>query len=151
MSIKIDMTSTDVDRQIALLKFYPEVVERHYRSLLETDVDLLYNEIAPNIPQGATGKARATFKSRVTGTGINLQGQVGWWGRNTAWYIKFPEDGTAPHQINSYAPGLGVFVKEHPGMSAVGFMAAGYSAIQPIIEVGLQKAGEDVLREMEIK
>lgn len=149
MSIRVDMTSTDVDRQIELLKYYPEVMEKFFRGSLQESVKLAEDEIRPNIPV-LTSKARNTFKSRVTGSGINLQGQVGWWGKYTAWYINIVEYGAKAHAMNSYAPGLGVYIENHPGFSARGFMAAGFSAVQPLIDNKMAAASEGVVKEMAV-
>lgn len=150
MSFRIDMTSTDVDRQIELLKFYPEVMEKYFREALQRSVKLAESEIRPTVPVGATSKARNTFKSRVTGSGINLQGQVGWWGKGTAWHINVVEHGAKPHTINNYAPGAHAYIKKHPGFSARGFMAAGFSAVQPLIDAEMATASEGVVKEMAV-
>lgn len=147
MGFKVDMTSTDIDRQIELLKFYPEIVEKHFRPLLTVDIALLYDEIRPQIPV-ATGKAAATFKKRITGKGIDLQAQVGWWGKGTAWYINVVEYGAKPHNINSFAPGAGVYYKNHPGFAAREFMANSFAAFRPVIEADMAVASENVVNDM---
>lgn len=151
MAIKMDMTSPDLDRQIALLKHFPQIMEKHFRHVLVKDVKLLADRIRPNIPV-RTGKALKKFKSRVTGKGVKLQGQVGWWGANSPWYINVLEFGAKPHKIG-YVPGLGVsFSKRpHPGVSKRGFMAAGFSAIRPIIYADMAKASENVVKDLEVK
>jgi hypothetical protein len=147
MSFKVDMTSTDVDRQIELLKFYPEVVEKHFRPVMIVDIGLLADEIRPQIPVHS-GKAAATFKKRITGKGIDLTGQVGWWGKNSAWYINVVESGAKPHEINSFAPGAGVYYKTHPGMAAREFMANSFAAFQPVIEADMAVASQNVVNDM---
>ena len=158
MSFKIDMSSNDLDRQIELLKFYPEVMEKHFRSALEQAVKLAKEEIRPNIPT-MTSRAQRTFKSRVTGTGVNLTGQVGWWGggKTSAWYINIVEHGAKPHEIVSRDPGGFLWFGghayrtiHHPGFSARGFMAAGFSAVQPMINAEMRRASEGVVKEMAI-
>lgn len=151
MSIKIDMTSADLDRQLLLLREFPEIMEKHFRNVLKADVKLLKDRILPTIPT-RSGKARKTLKRRVTGKGINLMGQVGWFGKGSAWYINVVEHGAKPHKIG-FVPGLGVsFIKRpHPGFSARGFMAAGFSAMRPIIEADMAQASENALRELEVK
>jgi len=157
MSIKVDMTSTDVDRQLALLNYYPEILQKYFRPALGTSVKSLAEMIRPNIPR-ATGQALAAFKSRVTGgKGINLQGQVGWYGNNPAWYIRLVEGGVKPHKIEARKGGFlwfgGHVVRsvDHPGFSARGFMAAGYAAMQPMIEALMGQASEQVVNELAVK
>src|SRR5688572_4927416 len=112
MAIKMDMTSVDLDRQIALLKHYPQIMEKHFRHVLVKDVKLLADRIRPNIPV-RSGKAMKTFKSRVTGKGLKMQGQVGWWGKSAPWSINVLEHGAKPHTIG-YVPRLGVSFSKHP-------------------------------------
>jgi hypothetical protein len=150
MSIKVDMTSTDIDRQIELLRYYPEVVEKHFRPVLTVDIGLLADDIRPQIPV-AKGKAAATFKKNITGKGIDLQAQVGWWGKNTAWYINIVEYGAKPHNINSFAPGAGVYIKDHPGFPAREFMANSFAAFQPVIEADMAIASENVVNDMVVR
>jgi hypothetical protein len=156
MAIRVDMSSNDIDRQIQLLKFYPEVVEKHFKSALKRAVKLAEDEIRPNIPV-RTGTARDTFKSRVTGKGIDLQGQIGWWGKSKAWYINIVEYGAKPHKIVAKDGGFLGFGStvvrsvNHPGFSKRGFLAAGYAAVQATIDADMLIASEGVVNEMAVK
>ena len=153
MAIKMDMTSPDLDKQIALLKYFPQIMEKHFRHVLNADVKLLADRIRPTIPV-RSGKAMKSFKSRVTGKGVKLQGQVGWFGKgkNEPWYVNVVEHGSKPHKIG-YVPGLGVsFSKRpHPGFSKRGFMAAGFSAMRPKIYADMAQASENVVKDLEVK
>jgi hypothetical protein len=153
MAIKMDMTSVDLDKQIGLLKHFPQIMEKHFRHVLQKDVKLLADRIRPSIPV-RSGKAVSKFKNRVTGKGVKLQGQVGWFGKgkNEPWYVNVLEHGAKPHKMG-YVPALGVsFTKRpHPGISKRGFMAAGFSAIRPIIFADMAKASENVVRDLEVK
>ena len=157
MSIKVDMTSTDVDRQIQLLKFYPEIINKHFRALLVADIGLLADEIRPKIPR-RSGLAAKEFRKQVSGSGVpdyfgkgGLQARVGWWGKNTAWYINIVEYGAKAHNINNFAPGAGVYYKGHPGFAARGFMANSYAAFQPVIDADMAVASENVVNEMVVR
>jgi hypothetical protein len=145
--IKIDMTSPDLDKQIELLKLYPEIMGKHFKPALLSSVKGLEAHIRPTIPV-KTGKAMKTFGSKVTGKGIRLTGRAGWYDRSDPWYPNVLEYGSKPHEINSYAPGLGKYVRKHPGISAVGFMAAGFSAMKPVIESILAQANEGVVKDL---
>lgn len=125
MSFKINVYSPDLTKQIELLKFYPEIAEKHFRPAMEVVVRGLGTFIETMIPV-LSGKARAMFKTKVIGKGLNIQGRVGWWGQGQPWYINIVEYGAKPHAIDSYAPGAGVFYSEHPGFAARGFMRTGY-------------------------
>jgi hypothetical protein len=150
MSQKADMTSPDLDKQLELLRFYPEILNKYFRPALTLSVKSLETSIRPNIPVDK-GKALAAFKSRVTGKGLNLQGQVGWWGKIDAWYIRIVESGSKAHKIG-YVPSLGVsFSKRaHPGFPARGFMAAGFAALQPMINTQMAQASDRVISELAV-
>lgn len=150
MSLKADMTSPDLDKQLELLRFYPEILNKYFRPALTLSVKSLETSIRPNIPVDK-GKALAAFKSRVTGKGLNLQGQVGWWGKIDAWYIRIVESGSKAHKIG-YVPSLGVsFSKRaHPGFPARGFMAAGFAALQPMINTQMAQASDRVISELAV-
>jgi hypothetical protein len=155
--IRIDMTSPDLDKQIELLKFYPEILEKHFRPAVLSSVKGLEARIKPTIPK-RTGKAARSFGSKVTGKGINLTGRVGWYDRRDPWYPNVLEHGAKPHEIKSQKTGGFLFfggkyarVVQHPGLSKRGFMAAGFSAMKPAIESLLAKANEGVVKDLALK
>lgn len=176
--IKVDMTSPDLDRQIELLKVYPEIMQKHFKPALYRSVKGMESRIRPTIPV-KSGKAQASFGSKVTGKGINLTGRVGWYDKNDPIYPNMLEYGVKPHPLNkgtsirksrkkttifnAYASdtnrirGEGTHVmignrwvtmEFHPGFSAIGFMAAGFSAYQPVIEALLAQANEGVVNDL---
>lgn len=176
--IKVDMTADDLIKQIELLKFFPEILEKHFVPVLKRDVKELETRIRPTIPV-LSGKAQRMFRSKVTGKGINLTGQVGWNSSKKApWYINVVEYGARPHPLskgskvrskkkyaifNKYMSdpnrkslgGTHVFIKGrwvtieiHPGLSKRGFMAAGFSAMQATINADLAQASEGVVKDL---
>lgn len=179
MSYKIDMTSPDVDKQIELLKFYPEVMEKHFKPVLIVDVSKLYSSIKGTIPK-RTGRAISKFKKSVTGKGINLTGRVGWWGSNQPWYINIVEYGAKSHPLNKGANvrtkkksaifqrymsdpnrirvggthvnvnGRWVTMQVHPGFSKRGFMSEGFTTWKPEIDADMARASEAVVKEMAV-
>jgi len=118
-SIRVD--AADVDWQIRLIKEFPDIADRHFKPAMQEAVGRLATEIEPNIPQ-ASGRAASTFKERVSGQGMRLTGRVGWWYAGDPWYVNVLEYGASPHDINSYAPGAGVYIGRHPGIPAFNFM-----------------------------
>ena len=99
MSIKIDLSADAVDAQIALLKQFPEIADRHYKPMLKRDVEILKNMVEPNIPE-RTGRSVNTFGSKVTGTGTSITGEVGWYKAGSPFYIRFFEGGAKAHPIS---------------------------------------------------
>jgi hypothetical protein len=148
--IRVDMTSPDLDRQIELLKVYPEIVEKHFVPTLKRDVKALEARIRPTIPR-LSGRAQKTFGSKVTGKGINLTGRVGWSDRSDPWYPNVLEYGAKAHAMNTFVPRLSKRIKTHPGFSARGFMQAGYKSMEPLINADLAQANEGVVQELAIK
>ena len=156
--ITVSLTSGDVDKQLDVLKHFPEIADRHYRPALNADVADLYARIAPQIPV-RTGRASKTFNSQVTGRAFSLKGKVGWFGSDDPWYINVVEHGAKQHAIevepqkasalkwgdSNFSKG---HVINHPGLSARGFMAAGYSAMQADIEQDLFLANERIVADL---
>ncbi len=156
--IKIDMTSSDVDKQMEVLKHFPDLAEKHYRPAVRRDVQLLEGVIAPGIPV-LSGTAAETFGSKVTGRGFSLKGRVGWYDASDPWYINVVEHGAKPHEIqdkprtasvlawgdHNFSKGHSI---SHPGFSARGFMAAGASAVQGVIESDLGAANERIIADL---
>lgn len=118
-SIRVD--AADVDWQIRLLKEFPDIAQKHFKPAMEQAVGNLSREIEPAIPH-ATGRAESTYRQRVSGMGMRLTGRVGWWYAGDPWYVNVLEYGAGAHDINSYAPGLGVYIGRHPGFGARYFM-----------------------------
>ncbi|RPH74772.1 hypothetical protein EHM76_02945 [bacterium] len=157
MSIKIDLTASDVDKQMEVLKHFPDLAEKHYRPVVKRDVDALRARIQPEIPI-RSGKAASTFGSKVTGRAFSLKGQVGWYDSGDPWYINVVEHGAVAHDINVKPKQASVLAWNgnfsmghrisHPGFSARGFMAAGYSAMQPVIENDLAMANERIIADL---
>lgn len=99
MSIKVGVLSPDVDRQIELLKVYPEIAEKHYRPAFMALTQALTNEIRPTIPV-ATGKAVSKFRGKVTGNGVKLAASIGWaGGKKAPYYINVVEYGARDHPL----------------------------------------------------
>ena len=146
--IKVDMSAAQLDRQIELLKFYPEILEKHFGPALKEGTQGLKERIRPTIPV-LTGRAQRLFRSKVSGKGVNLTGSVGWGsGKNAPWYINIVEYGAKAHEMNTYVPRLKKRIGTHPGFSKRGFMVAGYSAYKPVIDTLMAQANEAVVKEL---
>jgi hypothetical protein len=145
--IRVDMTAPDLDKQIDVLRHFPDLAEKHFRPAVTRDVAALRALIQPNIPV-RTGSAAKSFGSKVTGKGFGIKGQVGWYDSSDPWYPNVLEHGAKPHEMNVYAPGLGRYIRTHPGFSARGFMAAGYSAFKPMLEADLAQANERIISDL---
>lgn len=179
--ISIQMVqSPDVTRYIDLLKQFPNLVRKYYQPALKRSTKSLETVIKPTIPV-LSGRARDEFGSKVSGTTItSMKGQVGWYDKNDPWYMNIVESGAKAHPLTSGSTartrkgrnqferdsasgslgGQPVFVqsaggwrtmKSHPGFSKRGFMAAGYSAVKPIVDQELFNANEGIVRELALR
>lgn len=150
MSFKVTIQAPDLTRQIELLKFYPEISEKHFYPAVQGAVRDMGALIRPNIPV-RTGTAVSTFKTKVLGRGINIEGRVGWWGKGQTWYINIVEYGARAHSMDTFVPGLGVWIGDHPGVAARGFMAKGYDQGSEKAKQRVAEAAERVVNDLAVK
>lgn len=178
MSIQASISSPDLTRQIEVLKLFPEITARHYRPALDSAVRELEAQIRPNIPVSFGRAKQTFHSQVSGRNIENLKGQVGWFGsQNDAWYINIVEYGARQHPLKSAQGirsgsrnarfqsalaqgekfgGQSIYIKGagwrtmaiHPGFSARGFLAAGYSASQPLVEREMGAAGDKVVAEL---
>jgi hypothetical protein len=95
--IKIGVASPDLDKQLALLKYYPELIEAHFRPAVKQAVDILKGGLRSIAPRN-TGKAVSSIRSSVKGRGVSLSGSVGFGSKG--WYMNIVEYGAKPHPVN---------------------------------------------------
>lgn len=175
LSLKVDLSAPEVDQQIELLAQYPEIAERHYKPALKRSVALLHNLIQPQIPMGTTGRALKTFGSKVTGKGVRISGQVGWYRKGSPFYVRFLEGGAKEHEfgprgskqtlvrqlagtsgsdvVRFFKSGSAQFVRKsytHPGVKGRGFMEEAWARAQGVIPADIQRANEAVLKELAV-
>jgi hypothetical protein len=166
MSISTTISSPDIERQIELLKYYPEIVKKRFKPALQSSVMLLDAAIRPAIPVGEkTPHAKDLFRSKVLGTGIsNMRGEAGWNSTEYPWYINVVEHGARAHDLTggalnaSSAGGTPVKVKGagwrtmkvHPGFGAVHFLRKGFQAVLPAIQSLMQAANEACVQDLKV-
>jgi hypothetical protein len=170
-----DGTKADFDAVIRYLERFPKILDKHAAPGMKRIVTLTARQILPHIPL-RTGASRNALFSAIYGFGKTLTGVVGFrGGRNAPWYINVVEHGARPHSlvkgakqrsVSAFARfqkrmesgalrGAHVFIggqwrtiKSHPGLSRLGFMAAGYSAAQPIFNAEMQTAADAAIQEI---
>lgn len=176
--IKVDMTAPELDQQIELLKLYPEILEKHFRPALYQSVNGLASRIRPLIPvksgeaqrtfgSKVTGKGinltgrvgwydkndpiypnivEHGAKPHPLNKGVSIRKNK----KKTALFNRAKESGALEGGNGTHVL-IGdrwVTMQYHPGFSAVGFMAAGYSAYKPAIEAALENANEGVVKDL---
>lgn len=147
-SIRVD--AADVDYQIRLLQQFPDISDRNFKPAMNEAVGRLAREIEPNIPH-ATERAADTFRQNVSGKGLRLTGRVGWWYASDPWYINVVEHGASAHDINSYAPGAGVYIGKHPGFGARHFMRNADEATRQRNVERFEQARDKTVQAMTVK
>jgi hypothetical protein len=125
------IASPDLERQLDLLKHYPEIAEAHFRPAIQGATDYTKEIVLGKTPLWS-GFAQETLMSKVTGRGLSLRGRIGWGGAGisrsdaagltrstTAWYMNILEYGSPPHEINSHVmvKGQWVTIGSHPGFA----------------------------------
>lgn len=138
--------AADVDWQIRMLKLFPEIVNKHFEPVMRTATASLSGEIQPNIPT-RTGKARDTFKSSVTGNGLNMKGRVGWWYSSDPWYMNVVEYGAKEHKEVRHVSGK---AWTHPGFSPRYFMRTAETKVRArndaLFAVALDRVVKDLTK-----
>ncbi len=157
MSFSVSVTSPDLDRQMAVLKYYPEIAAKHWYPAMQGAARDLKTIIEPTIPV-LTGRARSMFKARATGKGTNIEGRVGWWGAGQPWYINVVEYGARPHVIRPKKEGGFLwfggkyrFEAFHPGFAGRGFMARGFEQGEARVVQRVATANERIVNELAVK
>ena len=171
----IEGTKTSFEEMIRFLEQYPKILDKHTFPAMQKAVGVAYNKIQPTIPV-RTGAARGAFFKEVLGFGKSLTGVVGFrGGKGAPYHINIVEYGARPHSLvkssrqRSRAAfarferraekgtlrgahvninGQWVTIAKHPGFSKRGFMAAGFSAAQPILNSEMQKAADNAFAEI---
>lgn len=178
MSIVVRVVAPELQKQIQLLDKATPIFNKHFSAAFRGAVNMAYYAIEPNIPR-RTGKAAGSFRREVRGFGSSFEGEVGWFGGYVkAWYINIVEHGARSHSLvtgskqrtksarkkfekrvergtlggaHVFINGNWVTMRVHPGFSKRGFMAAGYSAVKPLVKMEIARAAENALAEQAVK
>lgn len=153
MSLKAEVLSPDLQKQLELLEQFPDIVDQEYRPAMEHATGVIEARIAPNIP---SARAKAEFGSKVEGKGLGITGVVGFFG--SFWQINILEYGAAAHQIPKINPRRPIKLPDgwvmgpirHPGFGARGFMKAGFSVSQQVVESVFGVANERIAKHLSV-
>lgn len=99
-NFQVDIVSPDLMRQMELLKFYPEIYKSVMYPAMQGATRDLKTEISVPVlstysTHAISGLAVSTFRAKATLNKDVIEGRVGWWGSNKAFYIRFVEYGTS--------------------------------------------------------
>lgn len=168
-------TQTNYAEMVRFLSDYPKKLDKAAIGGMNKTVDFTYKYVLPRIPV-RTGAARGAFFKDVLGFGGSLTGVVGFrGGKGAPYHINIVEYGARPHSLVKGSKqrtqaafgrferraargtltgahvninGQWVTIAKHPGFSKRGFMAAGFSAAQPIFNKEMQAAADKAFQEI---
>jgi hypothetical protein len=188
MSYKTEITSVDLDWQVEAIRWFPEIANKVFYPAMWHVVRAVAAEIKPNIPRSngegthiSGAHAADMFKTAVTGSGLNIQGRVGWWGKDQPFWMNILEYGARTHSI---LPGTGIRTRQKrkstdavstdfgianssgvhinvngmwvtkrsvAGFAPRRFMKEGFDAAQEIVNDEMQKAGDEFVNQLAVK
>lgn len=151
--IKIGVASPDLDKQLALLKYYPEIVDQYFRPATKQAVAILKGGLRSIAPRD-TGKAVSSIRSSVKGKGVYLSGSVGFGAK--AWYMNIIEHGAKAHSMGETGQAVNingnwVTIKMHPGFGGRFFVKQNLENQTTGIMQLFAVANEMTLKAMEVK
>lgn len=166
------------EEMVRYLGQYPKILDKYASSAMKRVVSKTASSIKPNIPV-RMGASQAAFFNEILGYGATLTGVVGFrGGKGAPYHINIVEHGARPHSLvkrsrqrtaSAFARfqkrqergtlrgahvlinGTWVTMASHPGFSKRGFMAAGFSAAQPMANAEMQKAVDNAFQEVATK
>ncbi|MGA2504200.1 MAG: hypothetical protein ABSG01_08940 [Anaerolineales bacterium] len=101
MSEEEGVISEDLKNQIAKLDGIQEAAEKNLRPAMQRATSMLLSAVEPNVPS-LTGLSRSSLETRITGSGLDLTGTVGWnrgSGKRSPWWINIVEYGAREHDL----------------------------------------------------
>jgi hypothetical protein len=157
--------SEALQAQIELLKFYPEIFDKHFYPALKEVAELVKEKIRPRLPHH-TGRLENALGSKVIHSGTSALGtraDIGFgkrYGRPSAPYAAPLSEGSKAHDVagRRREDGLLHFSSRdrftaigsisHPGLAPLGFMEGGLADARPGIDRLIDTAAEAVVQEL---
>ena len=166
MAIKYEITGDEaLQRQIELLKYYPEIFDKWFYPAMEQAAELVKSGIRPNLPHH-TGRLESALGSKVIHSGtaaLGTRADIGFgkrYGMPSARYAAALDAGPVAHEVagRRTADGLlhfssrGRFTAigsmQHPGFAGRHFMETGLEAARPGIDSLMETAAGQVVQEL---
>lgn len=169
--------NAEFERMLRYMSQFPKILDKYTAPAMRQTLKVARSVIIPKVPT-LTGLAKSSLEEQLFGYGKTLTGVIGWkGGKGAPWYINIVEYGAKPHALNKGSKsrtasqqarfqkrqekgrltgahfmikgaGSWVTMKSHPGFSKRGFMAAGFSASQPVYNAEMQKAVQNAFNEV---
>jgi hypothetical protein len=165
MTIKYEFIGSEaLQRQIDLLKYYPEIYKEvfFFGSVLDNVAKLVKQSIRPNLPHH-TGRLENALGSKVVGNGLGTYVDIGFgrrYGMPSAQYAAPLNEGAVAHEVAArrtadgylHFSSRGRFTTigsvQHPGFSGRHFMEAGLEAALPGIDALISIAADEVVEKL---
>jgi hypothetical protein len=164
MGIKYEVIGTaELQQQIELLKYYPEIFDKHFYPAMQKAAEIVKNEIRPLVPV-RTGHLQSALGSKVVHSGTAALGTraiIGFGKRFTnvsARYNGPLNEGAAPHEVAArrekylHFSSRGRFTTIRsvsvPGFSGRKYMDRGLQAATPAIDTEMADAATAVINEL---
>lgn len=167
MTIKYEVEGDNAafQREIELLKLYPEISDKHFYPAMEKAAELVKQGIAPLLPVH-TGKLGRALGSKVTHSGTSTLGtraDIGFgkrYGKPSAPYAAALNAGPVAHEVagrrtsdgllhfSSQGRFTSIGTIQHPGFAGLHFAESGLEAANPGINAEMDKAAEGVVQEL---
>lgn len=152
--------SEELQRQIELLKYYPEIFDKHFYPAMQAAAEAVKDGIRPLI--GGMARLEAGLGSKVRHSkSLGTSAHIGFgkrYGMPSARMAAPLNQGAKPHTVNGRGGGYLHFSSqgrhtitsqiEHPGLPAAHFMEDGLTAATPAINTRMAEAAEAVLTEL---
>jgi hypothetical protein len=167
MSIKYEVLGDNAafQRQIELLKFYPEISDKHFYPAMEKAAELVKEGIRPLLPHHMGRLERALGSKTIhSGTAaLGTRADIGFgkrYGKPSAPYAAALNAGPVPHIVagrrtadgNLHFSSKGRFTTigsiHHPGFAGFHFAEGGLEAATPAINAEIDRAAGAVVQEL---
>ena len=155
--------SEALQRQIELLKYYPEIFDRHFYPAMQQAAELVKSGVRANIPVRSGRVQRALGSKLVHSKSLGTRAHIGFgkrYGQPSAPYAAALNEGAVAHEITARRTADGylhfssggrftaVGSVRHPGFSGRGFMEAGLEAATPGVDNLMDAASGRVVQEL---
>lgn len=166
MSIKYEYQGTEaLQREIELLKFYPEIFDKYFYPAMEKSAELVEGGIRPLLP-GHTGRLARALGSKVIHSGtaaLGTRADIGFgkrYGKPSAPYAAALNAGPKPHEVSGRRTADGrlhfssgsrftaIGSISHPGFAGLHFAEAGLERAMPGINNLMDNAAGQVVQEL---
>jgi hypothetical protein len=159
----------ELQRQIELLKFYPEIFDKHFYPAMERSAELVKEGIRPLLPEH-TGKLIRALGSRVIHSGtaaLGTRAEIGFgkrYGKPSAPYAAALNQGSVAHEVaggtrikspadgNLHFSSKGRFTSigsvHIPQIAGLHFAEGGLEQARPAIDAEIDQAAGAVVQEL---